>query len=64
MLAQKNPEADKFDDADENKSNVIVLSEKRDAVGLGKLKRPVRLRDWRWLRNTVISVWVRRFLSV
>ena len=37
MLAQKNPEVDKYDDADENNSHVLMLSEKRDAVGLSKL---------------------------
>jgi len=37
ILEQKIPEADEFDDADENSSHVLVLSEKRDAVGPGRL---------------------------
>jgi hypothetical protein len=53
--SQKFPEAAAFEDVDENNSHVLALSEKRDAVGLGKLMRPVRLRESRWLRNTVIE---------
>jgi len=38
ILEQKIPEADEFDDADENSSHVLVLSEKRDAVGTGRIE--------------------------
>ncbi len=55
ISSQKFPEADAFEDVDENNSHVPALSEKRDAVGLDELKRPVRLRESRWLRNTVIE---------
>jgi len=38
ILEQKIPEADEFDDADEKRSHVLVLSEKRDAVGTGRIE--------------------------
>lgn len=38
IVEQKIPEADEWDDADENSSHVLVLSEKRDAVGTGRLE--------------------------
>ncbi len=34
----KNPEADAIDGADENNSHVPALSEKRDAVGTGRIE--------------------------
>ncbi len=38
ILEQKIAEAEEFDDADENSSHVLVLSEKRDAVGTGRIE--------------------------
>ena len=38
ISSQKFPEADAFDDADENNSHVPALSEKRDAVGTGRIE--------------------------
>jgi predicted GNAT family N-acyltransferase len=38
IIEQKIPEADEFDAADENSSHVLVLSEKRDAVGTGRIE--------------------------
>jgi len=35
---QKIPPADEWDELDENSSHVLVLSEKRDAVGTGRLE--------------------------
>lgn len=38
ILEQKIAEADEFDDADANSSHVLVFSEKRDAVGTGRIE--------------------------
>ena len=38
ILEQNIPEAEEFDDADGNSSHVLVLSEKRDAVGTGRIE--------------------------
>jgi predicted GNAT family N-acyltransferase len=38
IIEQKIPEAEEFDDADENSSHVLALSEKRDAVGTGRIE--------------------------
>ncbi len=38
ITSQKFPEADALDDADENNSHVAALSEKRDAVGTGRIE--------------------------
>ena len=38
ILEQKIDEADEFDDADANSSHVLVFSEKRDAVGTGRIE--------------------------
>lgn len=38
ILEQKIPEADEFDDADENSSHILAFSEKRDAVGTGRIE--------------------------
>ena len=52
ILWQKLPAADAFDGADENSSHVPALSEKRDAVGTGrinatgKIARPVVVADY------------------
>lgn len=35
---QKIPEADEWDDADENSSHVLAYSEKRDVVGTGRIE--------------------------
>jgi predicted GNAT family N-acyltransferase len=35
---QKIPESEEWDDADENSSHVLVYSEKRDAVGTGRIE--------------------------
>ena len=38
ILEQKIAEADEFDEADANSSHVLVFSEKRDAVGTGRIE--------------------------
>ncbi len=38
ISSEKIPEADANDDADENNSHVPALSEKRDAVGTGRIE--------------------------
>ena len=38
ISSQRFPEADAIDDADENNSHVPALSEKRDAVGTGRIE--------------------------
>ena len=38
ISSQEYPEAVAFDDADENNSHVMALSEKRDAVGTGRIE--------------------------
>jgi len=39
IVEQKIPESEEWDDADENSSHVLVFSEKRDAVGTGRLEQ-------------------------
>jgi predicted GNAT family N-acyltransferase len=38
ILEQKIPDSEEWDDADENSSHVLAFSEKRDAVGTGRLE--------------------------
>ncbi|MFB3124120.1 MAG: GNAT family N-acetyltransferase [Woeseiaceae bacterium] len=38
IVEQKIPESEEWDDADENSSHVLAFSEKRDAVGTGRLE--------------------------
>ena len=38
IIEQKIPESEEWDDADENSSHVLAFSEKRDAVGTGRLE--------------------------
>ncbi len=38
IIEQRIPESEEWDDADENSSHVLVFSEKRDAVGTGRIE--------------------------
>ncbi len=38
IIEQKIPESEEWDDADENSSHVLAFSEKRDAVGTGRIE--------------------------